>query len=247
MNSAKNQDIQPKHHTEIAQQARDAGLHDIADRYDAYAALTSGVASSTQNAGEKSGPTAQKGFREVGDTYFSVVADWARLKANPNSTVEDIKAADVKAKIAFEDMYVSDTEVLRGTSQPGASANTHRVDSDSDEVVKEQFALETVDIKNWDEARRQGFEWVANLDRPIDGLSKKELAKARERYGPDNVLVGEAFDSTEAHRPVQEFGRAALYAKRPPYIDNHLSMKIDPALGPLTLSERQPDYRYPGS
>jgi len=75
----------------------------------------------------------------------------------------------------------------------------------------------------------------------------KELAKARKWYDPENVVVGEAFDPRHKHRPVQTYGRSALYGRRPEHIDNHLPMMIDPSLGPLTLDERRPDYRYPGS
>lgn len=51
---------------------------------------------------------ASKVSKELGDIYFSLLADFARLKANPNASATDIKAADEKAKAAFEKMFRAD-------------------------------------------------------------------------------------------------------------------------------------------
>jgi hypothetical protein len=186
-------------------------------------------------------------------TYHSATEKWAKLKGNSSATQADIVAADAKARSAYEEMCritaknaLILADVFSELEPTETDANMDSSDEDTGHPEAEQEPLVTINSENWDEARRRGFEWVANLDRPIDGLGKKELAKAREWYDPENVLIGDAFNSLETHRPVQDFGRAALYARRPPHIDNHLPMRIDPSLGPLTLSERQPDYKYPG-
>lgn len=193
----------------------------------------------------------------LGEVYFATIRHWAKLKSDPHAAKEDIYAADTAAEDTFSAMLMNDSEMFehpdRAELMAGALAERTNVTADSTAQASKQPETEPVqaptftiiDVKNWEEARLQGFEWVANLDRPVGELTQQELAKAIAWYGHDNVVIGDTYDSINSHQPVREFGRSALYARRPAHIDNHLSMEIDPSLRPLTISMRRHDYRPP--